>query len=129
MGQDVCDNRIEGEKGEKPGPFFGFGLVLYTYTLAEKVCGADITSLRSQTLEAAQRAGCGPGTEMYTSLDDYFGKMDELDLRALAEDGRTGPPMSDDEVRVWAQTVVDELGGCEALLGFVDETQNGTSER
>lgn len=125
--QDKCDNRIEVEKGEGVGPFFGFEHVLYANALAEKVCGAPAISMNSNVLQWAESEGCGPGTPIYAVLGTAIQTMEEWDLEALALDGRTDREMSPDQVRDWAHTAVEEFGGCPALISFHKRLQDDYS--
>lgn len=127
FGQDKCDNKIEVEKGEGVGPFFGFEHALYANALAEKVCGAPATSMSSKVLQWAESEGCGPGTPIYAVLGTAIQTMEEWDMEALALDGRTDREMSPDQVRDWAHTAVEEFGGCPALISFHKRLQGDDS--
>jgi len=125
LGQDKCDNKLQ--KGEGSGPFFGFEYALFAYALAEKACGAPVVSMTSKVLQAVESEGCGPDTRIYTGLRDSIRAMEEWDLKALAQDGRTDPEMSQEQVREWARAAVEDFGGCSNLLGFHGQMQSGFS--
>lgn len=116
VGEDKCDNKLE--QGEGPGPFFGIEAALYMYALAEKACGAPIISMSTKMLAFVEKEGCGPDTPVYVLLRDSIRKMEESDLRALAQEGRADSEISAQEVQAWARQFTEELGGCPALLEF-----------
>ena len=124
-GQEVCDNKIEIEKGEGPGPFFGLEYALAAYALAEKVCGAPAISMSSKILEFVEKEGCGPDTPIYSELQDRINRLEAADLKTLAQDGRTDIDMSSAQVRQWAEATVEEFGGCPVLLNFHEQVQSG----
>ena len=47
------------------------------------------------------------------------------DLKALAEDGDANRQLAPEQVREWTEMVVDDFGGCPALLVFHRQLHSG----
>lgn len=127
--QDACDGKIEVERGEGPGPFFGIDLWLYNVALAEMACGAPKVSKRAIMRIVAEQAGCGPDTEMHQLLQDAAMQWEHGNLRTLAEDSLPHQQLTDAQVRDWADETVAQIGGCGPLLDFHERLAGSLGSR
>jgi hypothetical protein len=62
-----------------------------------------------------EKQGCGPGTEIYTDVEESITKMEGASLKLLAQDGNPKLAMSSKQVQKWASMTSKELGGCDVL--------------
>ena len=124
FGQDICDNRLEA--GEGLSPFAGGEYLIMANAMAEKACGAPAKSITSFVLDGpVKKAGCGPETEIYSRLRESMDWAAAADLKALAQDGDANRQMAPEQVQEWTEMVVDDFGGCPALLAFHRQLHSG----
>jgi hypothetical protein len=126
---DACDGKIEAERGEDPGPFFGVDLWLYSVALAEMACGAPKISKPAIMRIVAEKGGCGPDTEMHQLLQDAAKKWENGNLRTLAEDSLPHQQLTDAQIRDWADETVAQIGGCGPLLDFHERLAESLASR
>jgi hypothetical protein len=99
---DTCDNALDIENGEPPGPFFGLEYALIAHALAEKFCGAPAIPMAPRFLAYAEKQGCGPDTPIYTTLKTSIEELEAADLEGLASDGKPSVQLSARDVQEWA---------------------------
>ncbi|OWV77182.1 hypothetical protein ATY76_04350 [Rhizobium sp. R339] len=95
--------------------FMGMEYALMMFALAEKYCGAPRQQMRPYFLGHLEKHGCGPGTEIYADVEKSIAWLEDASLKRLAQGGDSKLALSDRQVREWASTAVQDLGGCEAL--------------
>jgi hypothetical protein len=96
--------------------FFGLGMAIAMHGLAQKYCGAKPGTMREKFLGYLEKSGCGPGTEVYSEVEQSVSTFEGADLKMLASNGNKNFSMSPADVQKWAAETAGELGGCAALV-------------
>ena len=112
-GNDICNR--ETPKGAPVSPFFGLDMAIWLYALAEKHCGAPSGSMASKFLGFVMRKGCGPGTPVYSAVQDWITALDGADLAGIFEVGGEGK-LTPEQVQERMKRLALEGATCENLL-------------
>ncbi|THK37325.1 hypothetical protein EHS39_13920 [Ensifer sp. MPMI2T] len=112
---DRCDQRIEKDE-PNDGRFLGVPYAMIAHSLAEKHCGAKPRSMRGKILDFIEENGCGPGTMIYSEVDEAISRMEIADLKQIVFNGDRSINPSPQQIREEAERMVNSLGGCQALI-------------
>ncbi len=118
---DLCDRKLEFEKGEPAGPFFGLEYALIAHALAEKFCGAPAKPMAPRFLKYVESHGCGPESAIYSDLKTSIERLETADLKLMAADGNPNLQLSPKDVQEWASAAAESFGGCPSLLAGHDK--------
>ena len=100
--------------------FMGIDMTMVAHRYAELLCDSPRRSLVKRIQSISRSRGCGPGTEIYEALVASARKMEAADLVSLLGMQHERKRLSKAQIRLGAQSVLDQLGGCKSLRAFHD---------
>lgn len=107
-----CDNKIEFEKGERPGaPFFGIGMAFTIYAAAKAKCDPSLPPLTGKIADFVLKSGCDPDTGIFRELVGDAKRVDEAGISGFR-----------DSIEI--DSLVEELGGCKKLVESLRDWPN-----